>query len=189
MIDSLTIDYGTAGKRALVSGDLVMGLRWDNHTVCPGQQPAQHADLDAICVLFNTHDSRGELVHPGNTRNSNGSVVHTGDCTTGASPWDDERIFASLDALPEAVSTLAFVVRNPTGRVFGAVPNACAHLSDATTERVYLHADLQPYGSSHVHCVAILRRQSGGWHFQDRTEAGPVAVAAEFLVLTITDKA
>lgn len=188
MICSLTSDCSIAGNRAPVSGDVVMGLRWDRHDANPGQ-PARHADLDAFCVLFDGQERPVELVHPGATRNSNGSVVHTGDSTTGASAWDDERIFVFLDALPEEISMLAFVVRSATGRVFRDVPGASGHLSDAATECVYLRADLQPYGYSIARCMAILRRRPDGWHILDRSEAGSLAVAAESLALGIEDKA
>lgn len=188
MIGNLTSDRSVAGRQALVSGDLVMGLRWDRHDTGPGQS-ARHADLDAFCVLFDEHGRPVEVVHPGETRNRNGSVVHTGDSTTGASAWDDERIFVFLDALPEDISTLAFVVRSATRRAFGDIAGASCHLSDATTECVYLRLDLQPYGYSLARCMAILDRQREGWHILDRAAAGSIAVAAETLSLDTADKA
>ena len=187
MVIDLNSDGVTAGNRAQVSGDLVMGLRWDRHESDAGQL-ARHADLDAFCVLLDDHERPIEVVHPGHTHNLNGSVLHTGDSITGSGPWDDERIFIFLDALPEEVSTLAFVVRSTAGQVFRDVQGASCHLSDATTECVYLQANLQPYGFSLARCIAILRRRPDGWHIVDRVEAGAIAVAAESLVLDTEDK-
>jgi stress response protein SCP2 len=188
MVGSQTFDCSGAANRAVVSGDLVMGLRWDLHEASSGQ-PARRANLDAACALLDIRNQLVELVHPGNMHSRNGSVLHTGDSTTGTSAWDDERIFVFLDALPEDVATLAFVVRTETGRVFGDVKAASWHLSDVTTEYVYRQADLQPYGYAAVRCVATVCRRPGGWHILDRTEAGAVAVAAESLMLGLEDRA
>src|SRR5688572_2562453 len=80
---------------------IVMGLHWD-----PPQEDAvgEPDDLDALCVLLDTQGGVVEVIHPDHPRNLNGSVVHTGDSRTGASTWDDERIFVFLEALPETVS-------------------------------------------------------------------------------------
>lgn len=181
-------ERGDTVNRALVSGDLVMGLRWDTHEASFGQ-PARRANLDAACLLLDIENRWVELIYPGDTRSRNDSVLHTGDSTTGTSSWDDERIFVFLDAVPDVVATLAFMVRSEADQVFGDVRTASWHVSDSATERVYLQADLAPYGYSTVRCVAVLRRRPDGWHILDRTEAGPVAVAAESLMLGIEERA
>ncbi|HEY9446518.1 MAG TPA: TerD family protein [Burkholderiales bacterium] len=187
MIGNLTSECDRTGRRVAISGDLVMGLRWNGHE--PGTQMiTRRPDLDAFCVLFDVHGRSVDLVHPGRTRNGNGSVVHTGDSTTGASEWDDERIFVFLDALPEEISMLAFVVRSATGDVFRDVPGASCHVSDAITECAYLRADLYPYGYSIARCMAALSRRPDGWEILDRNEAGHVAISAESLVLATEGK-
>ena len=79
--------------------EIVMGLHWD-----PPEDgaTADPADLDTLCVLFDAQGCVLEVIHPGHPRNEDSSVVHTGDSRTGASEWDDERIFVFLAALPAA---------------------------------------------------------------------------------------
>jgi hypothetical protein len=44
-------ERGDTVNRALVSSDIVMGLRWDIHEASFGQ-PARRANLDAACLLL-----------------------------------------------------------------------------------------------------------------------------------------
>jgi len=142
--------------------EIVMGLHWHPQ----GQDAARDeapADLDAQCVLFDTHQRVLEVIHPGHPRNANESVVHTGDSLTGASEWDDERIFVFLEALPEVVSSIAFVVTSPTGRPFGTIPGAYCHVSDRLTECSWVQLALTALPNQREYNVATLRRGPQGW--------------------------
>ena len=77
--------------------EIVMGLHWDPPQEGVATDPE---NLDALCVLYDEQRRMLEIIHPGHPRNANGSVIHTGDSRTGASEWDDERIFVFLEALP-----------------------------------------------------------------------------------------
>jgi stress response protein SCP2 len=144
--------------------EVVLGLHWtppeESDAKSRGEEPA---NLDAFCVLFDGKQRVLEVVHPGRPRNANGSVVHTGDSRTGASTWDDERIFVFLKALPEAVAAIAFAVAIVNGRTFGEVRGASCHVSDAATEREMLRVELTPLGPVKTHCVATLQRCLSGW--------------------------
>jgi tellurium resistance protein TerZ len=142
--------------------EIVMGLHW--HPQEPGARAGRTpANLDASCVLFDEEGRVVEVVHPGRPSNANGSVLHTGDSRTGASEWDDERIFVFLEALPDSVSALAFVVASADGRVFSEVPGASCHVSDRITEREWIRLDLTALGKHGEHRVATLRRGPKGW--------------------------
>ncbi len=150
--------------------EIVMGLHWH-----PQERHAttgkESANLDALCVLFDADGRVLEVIHPGHPRNANGSVVHTGDSPTGASEWDDERIFVFLEALPETVSTLAFVVTSPTGRAFGNVPGASCHVSDRVTERELLRFDLTALADHTAHYAATVYRGPTGWKISPDAQA------------------
>lgn len=146
--------------------DVVMGLHWDPPAIGVGSPPA---DLDALCVLFDSRDRVLEVVHPGNPRGANESVVHTGDSKTGASVWDDERIFVFLETLPETVSKLAFIVLSATGRQFDAIPGAVCHVSDQASEIAWAHIKLTSLSGRSASAVAILCRTELGWRLD--TEA------------------
>lgn len=146
--------------------EIVMGLHWDPLT------DGDPNDLDALCVLFDEQRRVLEVIHPGHPRNTNGSVVHTGDSTTGASAWDDERIFVFLEALPEVVSALTFVVVSVTGRFFGEIPGASCHVSDRVTEGERLRLDLTGLEAQMAHCVATLYRSPTGWKISADVEGG-----------------
>lgn len=140
--------------------EIVMGLHWDPQ---PNGIRADPENLDALCVLLDEQHDMLEIIHPGQPRNANGSVIHTGDARTGASAWDDERIFVFLAALPAAVSTIGFVVANASQRAFGDIPGASCHVSDRVSEREWIRHDLTTLGKHKVHCVAIVRRSPTGW--------------------------
>ncbi len=142
--------------------EIIMGLHWhpQERYATAGKHPA---NLDALCAVLDAEGRALEVVHPGHRRNANGSVVHTGDSPTGASEWDDERIFVFLDALPEAVSALAFIVVSVTGRALRDIPGASCHVSDRATERELLRFDLTASADHTTHCVASVNRSLSGW--------------------------
>lgn len=154
---------------ALDLKEIVMGLHWD-----PPQEggSANPANLDALCVLYDGQRRALEIIHPGRPRNANGSVIHTGDARTGASEWDDERIFVFLEALPAAVSTIAFVVASATGRAFSGIRGASCHISDRVSEREWIRLDLTALGQCTAHCVATVHRSPTGWKISSDAHAG-----------------
>jgi len=140
--------------------EIVMGLHWD-----PPEDglTADPADLDALCVLFDAQGRMLEVIYPGRPRNADGSVVHTGDSRTGASEWDDERIFVFLEALPAAVSALTFVVVSATGRAFHEVCGATCHVSDRASEYAWVRLELTDLAGRSGYAVATLHRGVAGW--------------------------
>ena len=140
--------------------EIVMGLHWDPPQEAEAAEPD---NLDALCVLHDAQRRVLEIVNSGHPRNANESVVHTGDERTGASEWDDERIFVFLEALPAAVSTITFVVASATGRAFSGIRGASCHISDRASEREWVRLDLTTLGRRTAHCVATLHRGPSGW--------------------------
>ena len=165
--------------------DIVLGLHWD-----PPQEgvSAVPDDLDALCVLFDERRCVLEVIHPGHPRNANGSVIHTGDSQTGAGEWDDERIFVFLEALPQAVSALAFVVASITGRAFSEVRGASCHVSDHVTERELVRLELSALEGQTARCVADLHRGPAGWQISTDAQAVHGELMAELLPLIGSSK-
>ena len=147
------------------SSELVMGVQWD-----PPQadDPGATADLDAICVLIGS-DGTWECIHPTAQRGAAGSVIHTGDSKTGASIWDDERVFVFLDALPDSVNTVAFIVCSVSGQPFDRIRGARCHISDRQTEAPWLRVELTTLVGRTEHVVACLERTCRGWRLADAT--------------------
>jgi len=150
--------------------EVVMGLNWDPRQpdTAGGTEPI---DLDALCLALDEEGRMVDAVHPRRTRNANGSIVHTGDSATGASAWDDERIFVFLDALPPSVSALEFAVSSATGQPLAEVPGACCHISDRVSEREWIRVDLTAVGPHRACRVATLRRGPHGWRIAPDTRA------------------
>lgn len=148
-------------------GEIVMGLHWDPPREGEDLNPA---NLDALCVLLDEGGRVLEVVHPGRPQNDNGSVIHTGDSKTGASEWDDERIFVFLKALPEEVFAVAFVVVSASGRALDGIRGATCHVSDRIFEREWVRHELAGLRGQTVHCVAAVRRGPGGWTISSRAE-------------------
>ena len=142
---------------------IVFGLHWTAPDEKGTAQGEGAADLDAWCLLLDEKDRVLEAIHPARPESTDGSVVHTGDSRTGASAWDDERVFVFLEPLPGHVATVAFAAVSANGRPFGTVPGAACHVSDASTEMEILRVDLTALGSQTEHCAAAIRRSHSGW--------------------------
>jgi len=164
------------GGFTLGPSEIVMGLHWD-----PPQEDVEKDpdDLDALCVLFDAQRRMVEVVHPGFPRNATGSVIHTGDSRTGASVWDDERIFVFLEALPETVTELAFVVASAKGKPLNQVRGAACHVTDHVTERELMRLELASLGQRDAHCVATVRRGASGWAISTDVQPGSHELLAE----------
>jgi tellurium resistance protein TerZ len=160
MNDGGSSQPGSSTGEKFDAREIVMGLHWDPR---PEHAEDELHDLDAACVLFDRAGGVLEIVAPGRLSNSNGSVIHTGDSLTGASTWDDERIFVFVDALPEDVSTLVFLVANTSGKAWREIPGASCHVSDHTTERECVRVDLTTLDARRAHGVATLSRDPHGW--------------------------
>ena len=84
------------GSACIVNAEgIVFGVHWS-----PTPLDRQPVNLDAICETRDANGVTLEVISPGRLASSNGSVVHTGDSLTGASPWDDERVFVFLMRCP-----------------------------------------------------------------------------------------
>ena len=146
----------------IITDGVVFGLHWaPPHP--NAARAAAPANLDAVCLLSDAEYRPLELVHPGKVRNANGSVLHTGDSPTGASTWDDERVFAFLDAIPAEVNTLTFCIVSASGHALSEVAGARCHVSDRVMESVLLEVDLTAVGAVDHYCVASLQRCGHGW--------------------------
>jgi len=142
--------------------DIVMGLHWSPPERAPRVRPGP-ANLDALCFLLDVDGRVLEIVHPGRLRTSDSSVLHTGDSLTGASTWDDERIFVFLNALPDAVVTLTFTVVSVDGQAFCDIAGASCHVSDHGTDDELLRVELTALGRLTRCCIATLSRSPAGW--------------------------
>lgn len=160
--------------------EVVMGLHWTPIEAGAATEPA---DLDALCVVFDAHKRVMDVVYANHPRNANGSVIHTGDSRTGASEWDDERIFVFLEALPEAISSIAFIVASVAGRPFSEVRGASCHISDHATDHEWIRLQLTDLGQHTALCVATLQRDPAGWRLSRDAQAVNAALMAELLLL------
>lgn len=165
--------------------EVVMGLHW---TPPEDGATADPADLDALCVLFDAQQRVLEVVCPAHPRNANGSVIHTGDSRRGASEWDDERVFVFLEALPEAVASLAFVVASAMGRAFSEVRGASCHVSDRVTEHEWIRLQLTTLGQHTAHCVGTLHYGPAGWTLSTDARLVSGELMAELLSLLGREK-
>lgn len=141
--------------------DIVMGVHWSPRSGHAEGESA--ANLDAMCLLLDARGEPLEVVSPTHLKNANGSVMHTGDSPTGASVWDDERVFVFSGALPETVHTAVFAVASRDGRAFAQVAGAACHVSDQQTEEQLIALKLTALGALSRYCVAALVRDGDGW--------------------------
>jgi tellurium resistance protein TerZ len=157
-VTELSVEPRLGSAYHLTAQGLVYGVHWS-----PPAGRVEPANLDAICELCDANGVRLEVVSPERLASSNGSVVHTGDSRTGASPWDDERVFVFLDALPPTVRRLEFRVASRDGRRLCDVPGASCHVRDYRTEEELLNLKLTTLEPSAECLVAIVERQPAGW--------------------------
>ena len=152
----------------LISNDIVMGLHWtppaDDRRAGP-----EAANLDAVCILLDGDGRKLEVICPGHLKSANGSVAHTGDSRTGASAWDDERIFVFVDALPGYVDSLVLGVVSHD-RPFSDVAGASCHISDFRMEDELLRIPLTSLVTEF--CIATVQRCASGWIMRRRGPGG-----------------
>ncbi len=145
--------------------EVIMGLHWDPHA---RKQPGRPVDLDALCVLFDSGNQVLDVIHPGNPSNVGASVIHTGDSLTGSNVWDDEQVFVFANALPDAVTKVAFVVISVTGEPFKHIPGASCHISDRLSDAELMFVDLMACSDQDAFVVATLIRAEPGWQLAPR---------------------
>ena len=139
--------------------EIVFGLCWDS---LGGGSPGEAVNLDAMCVLLDKEDNALQVIDAAHPRSKGDCVIHTGDSLTGASPWDDERIFVFLGMLSLQVESVVFIVACPTGRAL-QTPHAFCHISDRVSETSWAKFDLSALSEHSVLAVATLKRRGDGW--------------------------
>ena len=158
-----TSEAEVEAERVIDTNAVVYGVHW---TPAPARDAP--ANLDAMCELRDRNGISLEVIGPERLSSSNGSVVHTGDSRTGASPWDDERVFVFLDALPAHVQQVEFRVTSRDGRKLCEVPGASCHLSDYRTEDALLIVELAVIPAGAEYLFATLQRCATGWSLHAR---------------------
>jgi stress response protein SCP2 len=145
--------------------EVVFGVQW-NESSADEPDIARKVDLDASCILLDVRNEVVDIVHPGKPRNANGSVVHTGDCKSGGGSWDRERIYVFLNALPEQVRTILFVVTSVNRVSFEQIGSVRCHVTDHATEQSLFEIDLGRLSSCTADVVARLLQVDGAWQLE-----------------------
>lgn len=118
---------------------VIVGLGWDEAQVKRGlfAPKPQAIDCDASAIVLTNGKliSNGDLIYFGNLRHSSGAIVHMGDNLTGAGSGDDEQIVIDLNAVPQQVDRIVFVVNiydaYKRNQNFGMIKNCFIRIVDA----------------------------------------------------------
>lgn len=138
-------------------------------------------DLDAIAFLCRAdgkvHDFGkdllgGDVIFYNSQQHKSGQIWLTGDNRTGAGDGDDEQIIANLDALPQEIAKVVFVVSiyegQKKGQHFGKVENAFIRAVDARGKEM-VRTDLSASPETQGMCSMIfaeLNRAGNTWEFK-----------------------
>jgi tellurium resistance protein TerZ len=144
---------------------LIFGLRWEYAERSDATGP-EVFDLDASCVALDRQGRVLEIVHPGSPPDAVAGIRHAGDSRIGGGGGDDERMVIDLEALPEAVASLVFLVASVEGCPFGRIPAVACHLTDPETRRTLLKVDLARLGAHNARVVARLIGAAGHWRLE-----------------------
>jgi stress response protein SCP2 len=75
-------------------------------------------------------------------------------------------VFVFLDALPDTVAALGFVVVSASRHPFNEVPGASCHLTDHVTDDVHVRVDLSALDSQEAAWISTLLRSGQAWEFR-----------------------
>jgi len=144
----------------------IVGTGWD---VAEGQT----MDLDLTAVLVGNDGKARDVVYYGNLDAT--GVHHTGDNLTGEGEGDDEQIEVTLDALPQDVKEVVFLVNiyeaTAKGQNFGLVKNSHVRVLNADGNIELARHDLAAeYGSNTGVLVAKFVRDADSWKFEATAE-------------------
>jgi len=150
-------------------------------------------DCDASVLLLDEKgklQSKQDLVYFGNKKSRDGSVVHSGDNLTGAGEGDDETINVDLNAIPQSVHKLVFVVNIYQAvqrkQDFGLIQNAFIRLVDNGSKEELVHYNLtENYAGKTSLIPGELYRHGSEWKFsavgEGTTDADISSIANKYL--------
>lgn len=141
-----------------------MGLGWDaiKKKGFFGSR-SQSIDLDASGVLYDAQRRVVDQIWFQQLQSTDGSVQHSGDNRTGEGEGDDESIEVHLDRLPQAITTMVFVVNSFTGQDFSQIENAFCRLVDQTNGEELARYELTGSGTHTAQIMARVDRDGPGW--------------------------
>lgn len=120
-------------------------------------------DLDASCIMFDSHKQPVDAIWFGQLQSKDGSISHSGDNRTGAGEGDDEVINVNLAQIPANVQSLVFTVNSFTGQTFEKVANAFCRLINSNNNQEVARYNLSAQGSHTALILAKVYRHNGEW--------------------------
>lgn len=158
-------------KEAGVTLSIVkMGLGWDVASSGGGFLSGlfgggsnDSIDLDASCIMFDSHKQPVDAIWFGQLQSKDGSISHSGDNRTGAGEGDDEVINVNLAQIPTNVQSLVFTVNSFTGQTFEKVANAFCRLINSNNNQEVARYNLSAQGSHTALILAKVYRHNGEW--------------------------
>eukprot|EP00931_Biecheleriopsis_adriatica_P037079 TRINITY_DN21286_c0_g1_i1.p1 TRINITY_DN21286_c0_g1~~TRINITY_DN21286_c0_g1_i1.p1 ORF type:complete len:445 (-),score=65.70 TRINITY_DN21286_c0_g1_i1:115-1449(-) len=147
------------------------GMSWD---AIPGKP---RIDLDLQCVVV---DNRGVIIDCAYYNNLKAvrAITHSGDERTGEVAGIDELVWVNVQALPEHVALLVFVVGIHSGGQLKDVANGMLHVLEESTANEVARFDMERSHGS-VDVVAAMFRESQNWRVRIIDE--PAAEGSHFM--------
>jgi stress response protein SCP2 len=136
---------------------VAMGLGWD-----PAAR-GRTIDLDASAILIGSRGEKLDAVWFMSKQALGGVVQHSGDNLTGHGAGDDETIIADLQALPDHVMAIVFVVNSFKGQKFTEVSSAYCRLLDQDSGAELVRFDLSDSAPRTGVVMSVLRRSGPAW--------------------------
>ena len=164
---SLTKD----GEKSL--SEIMVGLGWDpvKTRIKKGFFNRASADFDLDASVFEISNGKiVDTIYYGHLRSIDGSILHQGDNLTGDGDGDDEQIKVSLEAVPEKIDKLVFVVNiyncDHRKQDFGMIQNAFIRLVDNLTgEEICRYNLSENYEGKTAMIMGSVYRHHGEWKF------------------------
>jgi stress response protein SCP2 len=147
---------------------IMVGLGWD-----PVQGQGDRIDCDASVFMLNATDKiegKNDIIYFGNLASICKSVVHQGDNLTGQGEGDDEQIIVDLQAVPERIQKLVFVVNIykciERKQHFGMIQNAFIRIVNIADRGELARFNLtEDYSGWTSLIVAEIYRRNNEWKF------------------------
>lgn len=146
---------------------VIVGLGWD---AAKRGFFSRAIDLDASAIVLGDKDQYLDTIYYGKRNYVDGVINHHGDNLTGEGEGDDEQITVNLQAMPDKVKKIVFVVNIydcvSRNQDFGMIKNAFIRLVDTSTNKEICKYNLtENYAGKTAMIFAEVYKRDGEWKF------------------------
>ncbi len=120
-------------------------------------------DLDFSCIMYDDDGQTHDTVWYANLKSRDGSVWHNGDDTTGENGGIDEAITINLQAVPDKVHCIFFVISSFSGESFAECDECNIQIQNASGNIPLGYYAIKAESNKTAKIMLRMKREENGW--------------------------